>query len=807
MAQDGVITLPKRVDPPRSTKIPQPVTRRNVQRVEGAQDQRRPQQFDASGIGSDGAGLQDVGNAVTSFAVDMANAEARERAQSEAITKDRVKADASRDMVDEMGKVNLLDPDAVGEAGGTLANIAGKYLKENQGSDAFNGQLENEMAFLLDTHIGALSTNSTTERRKVLDVQFAQDAAVTSNATVDITTKQTTGEPDIITRARALNSLATKYAPMYGEADTTVKIFEAQGAMLRAEFSRLLRNPTGRNIAAANAILDSGFAQTTLDPAQYDLIAKAFLDTTKAQEAKSTTPKSAMEIEFALIESNFPKDEQLAMKRAALGKATITDQDKAVKLIQNSDHTDEEKEVLIDEILTGHVRTPTEGDKLTSLITTFKLLGFGVDQDLATRLAGATPKELSEVEKRLKGIEKYIKNPKRRLMAIEKLLTNNANLDTPSEEGENKGTSRLAEYKRIFPPAERTPENKEAFFNADSPAGTTVNIAGKPSKLQETVGVDVGKNMTTLVEKAEVAESTNIQLDAVDDVLQDGTFIPGGFGEGRLYFSRMAQFLEDVTGVGLPKDLKEALGDASKGDQLKTAQNRLSLELAKGIGRILKMSLSMAKESVPGLLKSKEGNEIVVALMRAEAQRDIDLGLIAQKYQEIALMADPGSNRKALRDSNGVSYFDAKRIYKEQHPFMTDELKAKIKAVNKTLPTGNKIDLKSLSKANYNPKPPKAEPGAVYTHTDEEGFDYYKRPDKAVGGKNSAGVTKGKSFRMKPLHPAESPHISPPPAEDVVPPEVAQPAQPAQPVQQVQPAPTIGENVDNFISQNLTQTP
>ena len=331
MAQQGqgFFQLPKRVDPPRGRKQADLPTRQNIERVPIAQDRRQPQRFDASGIGSDGEGLVSAGNAALQYSEDMIAAETRERNQSEAITLNRVKTDASRDMVDAAGEVNLLDSNKVGEAGATLAQIADQYIKDYPGSENFNAQLEDQMAILLDTHIGSLATNSTKERRKILDIEFQQDAGKISNSPIDMTTKATTGEPDIITRARAITSLEVKYGPMYGVADTRTKIFAAQQAMLRSEFSRLMRNPTPGNIEAANTILDHPFTISTMEPKDFDAISKSFMDTTKVQAQGQK--KSDLEIKVEVIQSSFPEDQwQEKIQQVVMGDQT-TDLDKKLK--------------------------------------------------------------------------------------------------------------------------------------------------------------------------------------------------------------------------------------------------------------------------------------------------------------------------------------------------------------------------------------------------------------------------------------------------------------------------------------------
>ena len=718
--------------------------------------------YDISGIGSDGQGLVDIGNVALSYAENMAAAELRERNQSEAITLNQVKTDASRDMADAAGEVDLLNANKVGEAGATLAQIADGYIKQYPGSEGFNRQLENQMAILLDTHIGSLSTNSTKERRKVLDLTFQQDAHKISNATIDITTKTTTGEPDIITRARALTGLEVKYGPMYGAGDTRTKIFAAQQAMLRSEFSRLMRNPTPGNIEAANTILDHPFTISTMEPDDFKEISKSFMDTTKVQAQGQK--KSDLEIQVEVIKSSFPENEwQEKIQQAVMGDKT-TDLDKKLKYIENDRSLSAElKADIVFGILTGSVRAPSDGDKLQSLMTVLQLHGVKSTPELALRLAGASPKELTDLQRRVEYIGK-MKDPVKKEKALAALMTNNANLNSPSEEGEEAAETALATVEKIngkgAPGSDLDKKNKEQAANivGGNKGGGTSVIFPKNSTLQKKVAEGFAKSFDTAIAAGKIAEGTRAQLASVSQVLDDALFKPGGFANARLYWARIIDFAETtLPGFSVPDAVKKALGAADSGDQLKAASNRLTLTLAKGIGRILKMSLVMAQESVPNLLKTARGNAIVVALMEREAQRTIDLAQIAQKYRLIAAEAPQGTSQ--LRDENGISFDQANQDYKKENPFMSEALEKEIRNLNKSAKAGESINIKRLKKSGYNPKPPKSEPGATYLGTDEDGLDTFLRnPDSLVG---KDGATKNKRFRVKPTDPADSPFVAP----------------------------------------------
>ena len=766
MAQQGqgFFQLPKREDPPRGRKQAYLPNRQSIQRVPIAQDRRQPQRFDASGIGSDGEGLVSAGNAALQYSEDMIAAETRERNQSEAITLNRVKTDASRDMVDAAGEVNLLDSNKVGEAGATLAQIADQYIKDYPGSENFNAQLEDQMAILLDTHIGSLATNSTKERRKILDIEFQQDAGTISNSPIDMTTKTTTGEPDIITRARAITSLEVKYGPMYGVADTRTKIFAAQQAMLRSEFSRLMRNPTPGNIEAANTILDHPFTISTMEPKDFDAISKSFMDTTKVQAQGQK--KSDLEIKVEVIQSSFPEDQwQEKIQQVVMGDQT-TDLDKKLRYIKNNSTLSAAQRADLEyTILTGSVRTPTDGDKLQSLMTVLQLHGVPSTPELALQLAGASPKELTDLQRRAEYIGK-IKDPVKRDRALAALMTNNANLNSPSEEGEENAEAALATVEAIngkgAPGSDLDNKNKAQAANmvgATKGAGVSVSFP-KDGTLQKEVAKSFAVSFATAIEAGKVAEGTVIQLQSVSDILEKGLFRPGGLANSKLYWARLVEFAEEtIPGFKgmIPEGVKKALGDAASGDQLKTASNRLTLTLAKGIGRILKMSLVMAQESVPNLLKTARGNAIVVALMGREAQRTIDLAQIAQKYRLIAAEAPQGTSQ--LRDENGISFDQANQDYKKANPFMSDALEKEIRELNKRAKAGERVDIKRLKKSGYDPKPPKSEPGATYLGTDADGLNTFLRDPDSLVGKD--GETKKKRFKVKPADPTDSPFVAP----------------------------------------------
>ena len=212
MAQQGqgFFQLPKRVDPPRGRKQADLPTRQNIERVPIAQDRRQPQQFDIRGIGSDGKALTDVGAEVMSFSMDMAQAEARERAQLEAISLNEVNIFVTEEMSLSNAKVNLLDKDAVAEAGATMAQIADKALKDNQGSDTYNAKLESAMRIAMQSQTAALSSASVKARQERVGTIFGQE--------INLQRAQSTG--DIILDLQNIEAASCRYSPLLGVPET-----------------------------------------------------------------------------------------------------------------------------------------------------------------------------------------------------------------------------------------------------------------------------------------------------------------------------------------------------------------------------------------------------------------------------------------------------------------------------------------------------------------------------------------------------------------------------------------------------------
>jgi hypothetical protein len=725
MADSSLIRIdPGSVKSPKKTPVINAGTAGNVataadKRSSNVQFNTTAEQF-SGGLGF----LEDVGDVALDQAAGMAKAESQQRAQDEAMAMNEATKFATSEMGAAIAAVPLLNSDKVGEAGATLAQIADKYIKENQGSDSFNAQLESEMAILMDSHIGQLSSNSTTAKRKVVTIQYDSEANTIAN--------QTKGTA--IEKARAQATLSGKYAKMIGLPETAAMVRTKQEATLKAEFRRLLRNPIKENITEANRLLDHTFVQSVLDPEDLDKLSAAFLNTANVQAEKQNVKKSAKEVEFDLIDKlDVDDDRKKELKIGVIREDKDTDFDAKVRGIKELGLTSVKEKQALTELYTGKVRAPTEGDKLQSVISTLKLNGVDVDEDVMLTLAGATPKEMSELEKRIKGInELYADDDPKKQKALEAVLTNNADLRTAQEKGHDTGVGKKAELEAQVPNPTR-PERVQAAGAGKNDTNITIDLDPGEKKLLETLGDGQGKLLLNASKQAEVAKGTEFQLESMRQIQKSKGFTSGSFADTRIFLGTLATYIQDTTDIDMSEWI-DMLGDPQAGNLFEANADRLALDLAKGIGRITNLSLKLALDTVPGLFRTEGGNEIIIALMQRGVDRDKAIGVISEKYQELRTLFPKNED-----GSKAESYYEAVRRYDKENPIFDADMMEKMDNIRDT--SGKKILTKSKLKSEKEPKPPKGEKGAKYEYSQGE-HHYFTRP----------GAPKGqRAFRIKKL--------------------------------------------------------
>ena len=231
-------------------------------------------------------------------------------------------------------------------------------------------------------------------------------------------------------------------------------------------------------------------------------------------------------------------------------------------------------------------------------------------------------------------------------------------------------------------PAGEKPEKLVEIFDDDSPTKTRLvresEAEGKPGRertpiisiinqgkdaLADALGKKDAERVDSLESNAQTAINALAEIDRMSAAIESGRFITGVFSDFRVFLARFADF------VGASEETKELLGDAATSDTLDAAANRLAVEAASNLGRITNMSLQFIRDSLPSLMRTPEGNRILLEVMRRKAEREIQLATLADEYIQ---------RFSTLRPKDHKTYFQAVRDLDQEDPIITDELRQRI---------------------------------------------------------------------------------------------------------------------------------
>ena len=218
------------------------------------------------------------------------------------------------------------------------------------------------------------------------------------------------------------------------------------------------------------------------------------------------------------------------------------------------------------------------------------------------------------------------------------------------------------------------------------------------SEYSKTVGKELGKSSASIAALKGRAIENMDRLASMEALLDTDEFKPGALARPRLFIGRFAEFIHDMHPSAATKQFIEAVGTPAFGETYDKISKEMLLIMAKYVGRITNLSLTFARDTVPGLLKTKAGNLLIIALMRRAAQRDIDLGTLEEKYMLLGTPTPKGE----------LSLFAARDKYRKDNPFLNDELKEAIAIARQTLPKDLKNALSPKNLRNIVTDPPKA---------------------------------------------------------------------------------------------------
>ena len=232
------------------------------------------------------------------------------------------------------------------------------------------------------------------------------------------------------------------------------------------------------------------------------------------------------------------------------------------------------------------------------------------------------------------------------------------------------------------------------------------------SEYSKTVGKELGKSSASIAALKGRAIENMDRLASMEALLDTDEFKPGALARPRLFIGRFAEFIHDIHPSAATKQFIEAVGTPAFGESYDKISKEMLLIMAKYVGRITNLSLTFARDTVPGLLKTKAGNLLIIALMRRAAQRDIDLGTLEEKYMLLGTPTPKGE----------LSLFAALDKYRKDNPFLNDELKEAIAIARQTLPKDLKNALSPKNLRNIVTDPPKASNKAFQAYLKKYGI-------------------------------------------------------------------------------------
>lgn len=178
------------------------------------------------------------------------------------------------------------------------------------------------------------------------------------------------------------------------------------------------------------------------------------------------------------------------------------------------------------------------------------------------------------------------------------------------------------------------------------------------------------KKLEALQEKASQAKALSQQLQFFGAGLEAGNFTTGPFGNLRYEFGKLVQFfgLEDQI------DMESlAAGGQEAAEIMNTSSGLIAAAYADMMGRTTNMQLGFIQEMIPGLLKSPEGNALIVESMNRAANRTLMANRIAEQYM---------SDYNSLRPKNKNSVWEEISRVELANPLVDDAFINKMREVS-----------------------------------------------------------------------------------------------------------------------------
>lgn len=150
-------------------------------------------------------------------------------------------------------------------------------------------------------------------------------------------------------------------------------------------------------------------------------------------------------------------------------------------------------------------------------------------------------------------------------------------------------------------------------------------------KAGQLVGEALTKPVTDLIDGVKPAKEKIVALNAMEEATKNPGLYTGFGGEQKQTFNKILQGVGQVFGIQPDESLASA---NSAGEALEKFGRQLAGAQAKSVGgsRVTNFELDQFIKSNPGLTMTPQGNQRLIGIMKQMAQREYDLGQVAQDY-------------------------------------------------------------------------------------------------------------------------------------------------------------------------------
>lgn len=140
--------------------------------------------------------------------------------------------------------------------------------------------------------------------------------------------------------------------------------------------------------------------------------------------------------------------------------------------------------------------------------------------------------------------------------------------------------------------------------------------------------------------------------DAFETAMKSDKFVTGTAAGGRLLVSRALEFF----GVDVNKDYPElkglGAGTPATAELMQAMSARMGLEFADKMSRLTNLSLSYIQEAMPNLIRTKEGNQLIIDVMRRADHRASQIQDLYEEFRAKGSLNPPGERTFQQRISD-----------------------------------------------------------------------------------------------------------------------------------------------------------